>query len=321
VTALAGYRALRKRDFRWSQLGLFGAFRSQKVLLTRKPVERVFFLGLGDEKYLELEAVTNRPVCERAALAAEVRYYSLLGKELEVETPLAKQDFFADSHGRQSPQRLWIKRPKGAVFARVSLQRAVKERRIGIEAKLKLVRATASILDVSEIETCRDQAALIRSLASAKKAGDRQAGKLLLSRAIFLWQRADHARELALLLDTEQLLERSRGNMPCPGANTTIMQYDRALSGVSPDGVSLSKWAGFEAELIKAELVKQRADGLRIDVSAGPSAILPARLLAQEGVSVSCDMPLATVIKPAGFEWISDCEYKALYRSSRDTSV
>jgi len=315
MSVLAGYRALTARDFNASRFGAFGALRRQKVMLAKRPVQRLFFLGLAREKYLELEVVTSKHQTERGAVTAQVHCFSLTGRKIPVASEIAEQRFFADCIGEEAVQRLWVRRPRRAVFALVSFTRTTRGKRIGVAGKLRLAREKAPTPVQDELLASRDRLALEKCLRVAKQRGDRRMGRKLLARLIYLWQCDTHRRELAALEDAERLytkgLFRPTGDHVGCGKNGTAFTYRDFVAGDPPQNVPLSKWILHEAKLLVSELRRVGANMIWLqDGAVRPELLLAACAAAAlggfslEGTAENSDV---------GLGWLTAFEVRSIY--------
>jgi len=315
MSVLAGYRALTARDFNASRFGAFGMLRRQKVMLAKRPLQRLFFLGLAREKYLELEVVTGKRQIERGAVTARVHCFSLTGRKIPVSPEIAEQRFFADCIGEEAVQRLWVRRPPRAVFALISFARTTRGKRIGVSGKLRLAREKALTPALDDLLASRDRLALEKSLSAAKQRGNRQIGRKLLARLIYLWQCDTHRRELAVLEDAERLYTRG---LPLPAGDHTRCDKDpRAfvyrdfVVGEPPRNLPLSKWVLHEAKLLVGELRRVGADTIRLqDGPVCPELLLPAcAAAALGGFSLEVDGEHSGV----GSGWLTAFEIRSIY--------
>ncbi|MCK0067967.1 hypothetical protein [Kordiimonas laminariae] len=260
MTELPGYRALRKRDFRASRIGAFGSVKRQKVLLPRKGLSRSFFIGSADNWFLDLEIVAGGREAIRNAVSIEWSFTNSFGKPLEIGDQEYTDYLFADPVGFSSPQRVWVKRPRDAVFAVAKISRLIKGVDVGMSAKLKLQKSLLGSGEAKE-RLSRDRATLGKLLVQATEekrycdAGD------ILARMVYLWRMPEDRRLLEACIDARKLIEQDF-RLPVPKqsykAGQCTWEYTQSLSGnLSADGL-LSRWLLSEVLLLIANLKQQK---------------------------------------------------------------
>jgi len=270
MTSLAGYRTLAKRDFTFSQFGAFGIGGAEKIKLTRRPIRRLFFVGASPLKFMDMEIITTKPAAEREAVTVTLRYFTVFWRELVVDTQMAQQHFFADEYSEVSPQRLWVRRPKGAVFTLIELARNPTEERIGVEGRLKLSAVHRQPEEPLNIETCRDRVLLEMRLHQAREAADRGTGRRVLARLIYLWQLPEHQQALEVLDDADRLMHVgfSHNNIArFTKTNNVNLKYEALFAKPATLDLPLSKWLTHEIALLAQMVQNTGAD--RIEVTNG----------------------------------------------------
>ena len=314
MSTLAGYRPLTARDFHAAKLGLFGFLKSQKILITRRPVQRLFFLGFAAKKYIDLKVVTRGPNTERGAVVATVRCFTLFGREIVLPRAVAEQHFFADSADSLAGQRLWVCRPPGAVFALVTFARTTRRQRIGFAGRLTLKSGKTDLLAAEGVAVSRDRTALETALDTARLKTDRNTGRSLLARLIYLWQDGVHMQELAVLEDAEKLVATGlEAVATVQGGNSAkLYTYDTPLTGPVRSGLPLPKWLQHEARVLE-QAVRAAGAGV-IEVSgpfcSGEIALASTLAAAYGGFSVRGG-PCALTVK---LDWLNAAEIALLAR-------
>jgi len=317
MSSLTGYRTLQKRDFQASDLGAFGLFGHHKVMLARKPVKRLFYIGFARQKFIDLQIVTAANKAERAAVTALVRYFDIFGREIEVDGRVQYQEFFADPADKVETQRLWIERPKGAVFALLRMQRAVKKRRIGLDARLVLQKREPRSLSDGEVLATRDRKELEDALAAARYTQDRAIAQLVFKRLIFLWQDPAHIQDHFLMMEASELVlefhQLLGKKVPFFEGEDKEYQYDQALSLPYLPEVSVRKWCRYEAQLL-ADTVKQQGAGKIVVPAEAPETLLLPALYAraERGISLEAQRKIDN---PIG--WISAREIRRLLAAAK----
>jgi len=316
MTALFGYRDLTKWDFNMSRFGGFGLRRQQQILLTRRPVQRLFFLGFAPEKFLDLEVVTSGSNSERGVVLASVRCFTLLGTELLLPPDMAQQKFFADTLNEASPQRLWVRRPKRGVFALVSLMRTTKGKHVGVKGRLALGRAKTERGQTVDVLASRDRLALEAALDFARVSADRDEGRRILARLIYLWQFDHHRRELAILEDVEKLIS-SPIKLPDIRQETLLSNktyiYSLPISGEMNKNVSPSKWLLHEASVLARCMVQNRQGLIMIKGQNRSLSMLITAQLAAEATGSKVDANVNNF--ETDISWLTDVEAKGLILS------
>lgn len=312
MTALAEYRELEKRDFQASDLGVFGLFKRHRVLLTRRPVKRLFMLGLKKQQYIDLQIVTSADKHERAAVTAVIQYFNLFGREITVDGSLNYQEFFADPEEEAESQRLWFERPKGGLFAFVRLQRAVKDRRIGLDARFKLSPREKQAFSDEELLRSRDKKALEEALASARYMQDRTIAAKLLERMIFLWQDYSIVQDQHLLHEASELVTElhillADRHSSKAGSGTPFV-YSDPVSGAYDASVSVRKWCRYESRLLRQTMQEQEASYIQVPAGAPPFLLLSAIKVCAE-LGLALDNQNKNI---ASVGWVSEREIRRL---------
>ncbi|UTW60060.1 hypothetical protein KFE96_07050 [Kordiimonas sp. SCSIO 12603] len=254
MTDLVGYRTLRKRDFRASRIGAFGTVKRQKVLLPRKGLNRSFFVGSADNWFLDMEIVAGGHEAIRNAVSIEWSFTNSFGKSLKISTEEYTNYLFADPVEFSSPQRVWVKRPKDAVFAVAKICRLIKGVKIGLSAKLKLQKSQASPNGEQE-RLSRDRATLGKLLVQATEEKRYSDTSDILARMVYLWRMPEDRRLLETCIDARKLVERGF-KIPVPKqpykAEHQIWDYAQSLSGDSSSDGLLSRWLLSEVLMLTA---------------------------------------------------------------------
>lgn len=264
---LVTYRVLGKIDFALSRFAAFGLWKPERIILPRRPLRRLFFLGRAQLRCLHMEIMTGRKASERGAVSATVRYFTVFGRELTAEQKFVHQSFFADEASQLSPQYLWVKKPKGAAFALVELARTLNQSRIGFAGRIKLISVREGDVEPVDIDTCRDRTRLEISLEQAYLRADRDAGRQLLCRLIFVWQAVEYQQALAVLNDAEQLLKfgfSTRFSTDFVQNNGVSFEYGALFSGTMPRDMPILKWLKHEAALLEQALQHEAAAEIKI---------------------------------------------------------
>lgn len=223
-----------------------------------------------------------------------------------------RQYFFADKLTDVTAQRLWVKRPKRAVYALVSLTRTTNGKRIGVTGNMKLHRAASQASSVESVLDSRDRLALERVVAGSRDRADRGAGRRALARLIFLWQSNRHIRELAVLEDAEQMVRFGIDGLVAPNDRQISgikYQYCEPLTGARAQSVPLSKWLRHEAWVLANVARECGSDTIEIvGPFCQPEVWLAAQLAAYSGKLALAELPSPP---DAGLPWLSAAEIAA----------
>lgn len=225
MTTLDGYRELSKRDFALSSLSAFGLFRHQKIVLKRKPVKRMFALAGRKAGYLDLTFLTDAKQTARGAVDVSVRYFDRVGRRLG---GAVQHQLFADPAHAAEPQRLWISPPKGAMFAELSVARALPGQKVALDGRLRLrggAKPTTAKFD--EILESRDLSAMAMVLAQIEDAGDLDRAAQILARMRTFSDDRHIVRKQKSLWDACRILAH--------GPNFSVPVATR-LAGLTPEG-------------------------------------------------------------------------------------
>ncbi len=302
MTALKGYRTLKKRDFRASKLGAFGSVKHQRIMVSRKPLKRVCFLGRSNEWYLDLEIVTSRSEAVRAAVHVYWVFLDAFGRQIKRPQIECNQTLFADPVEYAAPQRLWIKKPEKAVFAVMAFSRIVKGKDIGLSAKLRLKKGKDDIADeAAHLLLSRDRLTLERALDFSIFSHNHQTTKHILSRMVYLWRKPTDRRELELFEDARTLAETRFGmdNIPEMAVKSgVIFEYSQLFGGDLDETIPLSKQLNFELQLLISRMKTAKVSD--IIVSKGSNYLL--RLIIAHSavknspINITADVPLDTLV-------------------------
>lgn len=206
MTILEGFRTASAREFALSRFSAFGAFGHQRVLLARRPVRRLFAMPFGIACFIDVAFVTNADQIAPGVVDVEIRYFGF-GRGISETSTIHR--LFADPISEVRPQRVWLDPPKGAVFAVVSFSRAQRGLKVGLDGRLKLIRATIrpDATQLEQVMETRDLTAMTMVLEALIRASDSQRARQLLGRMIYLGQDASHERMLESLDDAERILK------------------------------------------------------------------------------------------------------------------
>lgn len=281
-------KRLTKWRLRLARLKLFNVFSDGFWLLPARGMSRWVKVRVGALHYLELSAVSEDRFTHRDAVRLDVRFFSILGREILPAKPKSSAEyglqtayFFADKalDADPDPQRIYIKAPRGAVFAAITLSRSSVKQRALIQTDFCLKpNRDAEKYTLAEALTGRDEFQLRTHLEDAESKADRRVAQALLARLIHVFQHPfDRClqRKIALLdhiLDGEpQAVEQ---------ANPTSHSYSKAFNKPVADP------AGFEAWL---ECETARLRQLSVDlvqIGQGTDAVMRVLAAKHAGLSV-----------------------------------
>ncbi|CAN0428468.1 unnamed protein product, partial [Ectocarpus sp. 13 AM-2016] len=201
---------------------------------------------------VSLNIVTGRHKVERGAVSVSVEFLGFLGRSILPVCGSKSTFLFADPIDAVETQNLYFDVPKGAFWAKVTLSRHVKSRRIGIEGSLRLKRVVSNVsLSLEEALASRDRRALEHHLAEARLRADRQTGLQLLARLAFLERTPTVLLAHRLLEDCDRIMMSLAGEKPfAPGHEARGGEprylYSALFSPYS-GSIALSRWLKSEA--------------------------------------------------------------------------
>lgn len=268
MTTLEGFRAVNARDFALSRFSAFGALGHQRVLLTRRPVRRLFAVPFGMACFVDVAFVTNADQITPGVVDVEIRYVGLGRGISDMHT---SHRLFADPVSEAKPQRLWLDPPKGAMFAVVSFSRAQRGLKVGLDGRLKLIRTTTppDETQLEQVLETRDLTAMTMVLEALVRASDSGRARQLLGRLIYLGQDAVHERMLESLDDAERILKFGPGPSSLDGATggKGVYLYEGCMLERDLACLSLGRALKGEARRLSQTISQEQASV--IEVPAG----------------------------------------------------
>ncbi len=286
----AGFRPLSRFAIMVSSILVLDPARRRKAIVPRRPVALLSMVkGISKPVSVSLRVTTGRHKVERGAISVSVEFFGLLGRPVAPACRGNRMRFFADPIGNPEIQALYFDVPKGAFWAKVTLCRHVKNRRIGIEGSLRPRRVVSPVsLSLEDALVSRDRRALEYHLAEARLRADRQTGRQVLARFAFLERTPDILLSYRLLEDCDRtitgLAREKNIASDCAACDAGSGYQYTVLFNPYSGTIALSKWLKSEAISLK-----HVAGTVALEIPSGTDFLL--RVLVARSAGLQFRMP------------------------------